>query len=268
MLSHSKKNLCFSKLVKLPEQVLALFIDAYHCFVRSDSRVSEHACYIIVGIDLKGQKDIFGVYTFPGNESSLNWNVVLRDLFDRGLKEPCIIVSDDFPGLHDKLKMVYPKAHHQLCLVHLQRNIRKNLPKQDASQLNEQVKQLIHFDDVHTGKVHLERLFSQYMNNPKYSSYIKTLFEKIEQYTAFLNFPKPVRKHLYTTNVVESVNSLVEKIRISQGGYFNSIEVLELNIYLRRQNLKQTKWKNSVPRIAGEAYEVLQIYNVMYKLSR
>ena len=183
--------------------------------LRSDSRVSEHACYIVVGIDLKGQKDIFGVYTFSGNESSINWNAVLRDLFDRGLKKPCIIISDDFAGLHDKLKMVYPKAHHQLCLVHLQRNIKKNLSKQDASHFNKQIKQLIHFDDAE--KVHLENLFNQYMNNPKYASYIKKLFEKIEQYTAFLNFPKAIRKHLYTTNAVESVNSLVEKIRISQG---------------------------------------------------
>ena len=56
----------------------------------------------------------------------------------------------------------------------------------------------------------------------------------------FTKYPEPLRKHIYTTNSVESVNSLIEKIRIKSGGYFNSINALEINIYLQRVNLRQT----------------------------
>jgi len=69
------------------------------------------------------------------------------------------------------------------------------------------------------------------------------LMEKAEHYMAFIKYPESLRKHVYTTNSVESINSLVEKIRIRSGGYFNSVEVLEINIYLQRENLRRTKWK-------------------------
>ncbi len=72
----------------------------------------------------------------------------------------------------------------------------------------------------------------------KYHRFINTILQKSKHYFAFTKYPDEVRKHIYTTNAVESVNSLNEKIRIKLGGYFNSVDVLEINIYLQRENLK------------------------------
>jgi transposase-like protein len=80
----------------------------------------------------------------------------------------------------------------------------------------------------------------------------------------FTKYPESLRKHIYTTNSVESINSLVEKIRIRSDGYFNSVEVLEINIYLQRENLRRTKWKKAVPMINAHIYEIQQIFQLRY----
>ena len=65
-----------------------------------------------------------------------------------------------------------------------------------------------------------------------------------------------VRSHLYTTNLVESINSMIEEILIKAGGYFKSIEILEINIFLQRECLKQSKWKNPIPKIKLCIYDI------------
>ena len=74
-----------------------------------------------------------------------------------------------------------------------------------------------------------------------------------------MKYPEDLRKHIYTTNAVESVNSIIEKIRINSGGYFQSVEVLEINIYLQRENLRRGKWKNGVPILKKCSYNILQL---------
>jgi transposase-like protein len=81
-----------------------------------------------------------------------------------------------------------------------------------------------------------------------------------------MKYPEDLRKHIYTTNAVESVNSIIEKIRINSGGYFQSVEILETNIYLQRENLRRGKWKNGVPILKKCSYNILQLYNMRYEM--
>ncbi len=76
-------------------------------------------------------------------------------------------------------------------------------------------------------------------------------------------YPEGIRKYI-STNAVESVNSMIEKIRIKSGGYFNSVETLEINIYLQRENLIKTKWKKPIPMIAAHFYDIQQIFQLKY----
>ena len=96
--------------------------------------------------------------------------------------------------------------------------------------------------------------------------FIAAISEKAEFYLAHMKYPEELRKHIYTTNAVESVNSMIEKIRVNSGGYFQSVEVLEINIYLQRENLRRTKWKNGVPSIRKCINNITQLYNLRYKL--
>jgi len=85
--------------------VFALLIDAYHCEIKDGSKVRKAACYIVLGIDMEGKKDIFGLYTFFGKENRADWNKVFEDLINRGLKRVLVVVSDDFQVLSRPSKL-------------------------------------------------------------------------------------------------------------------------------------------------------------------
>ncbi len=87
---------------------------------------------------------------------------------------------------------------------------------------------------------------------------------KIDNYLYFLKYPEEIRRYIYTTNAVESLNSRIEHIRIKLGGYFQSASILEINLMLQIDRLKQGKWKNPVPILRAKAYELLQIFNTKF----
>jgi Transposase and inactivated derivatives len=84
-----------------------------------------------------------------------------------------------------------------------------------------------------------------------YPSFIKRIQANKERYLCFLKYPENLRKHIYTTNPVESINSMIERVRISLGGYFQSAEILEINILIQRDILKNSKWNKPVPALKG-----------------
>ena len=93
------------------------------------------------------------------------------------------------------------------------------------------------------------------------ASFIKRIQANKERCLCFLKYPENLRKHIYTTNPVERINSMIEKARINLGGYFQSAEILEINILVQRDILKNNKWSKPVPALKGSSYEVLQIFN-------
>lgn len=247
---------------QLPEKMFALFIDAYHSNVKKDGKVQESCTYIILAIDLEGKKDIYGLYTIFGSETKGNWLKIFNDLISRGLKKVCIIVSDDFPGVDDAIKSLFPKTDHQLCYVHLQRNIRKNMGKTDASFFNKELTAIRFCKDFDEGVSRFEKLCDKY--SKEYPTYIKELLKKQNNYLCFLNYPEEIRKYIYTTNVVENINSNVERNRINLGGHFQSVQILELNLFLHIQRLKMKKWKKPIPKLTSCIYEMNQIFNLKF----
>lgn len=98
-----------------------------------------------------------------------------------------IIVSDDFPGLSDAIKALYPFTEHQLFYVHLQRNVWRNIAKEDAALFNRELDSIKLSKDYDEGKAKLGDLCSQYKN--RYPTFIKSLSSKIESYLCFLRYP-------------------------------------------------------------------------------
>lgn len=247
---------------ELPEDAFALIIDAYQCDIRENSKVKKATCYVILGIDLEGKKDIFGVYTFFGKENRETWRVVFEDLITRGLKRVLVIVSDDLPGIIETIEAIFPLADHQLCFVHLQRNVRRHMSKEDATQFNRELSKLKSESSLEEAEEGFRLLCERYKD--KYPRFINNIISKAEHYLAFTKYPYEIRKYIYTTNSVENFNSIIEKVRIKSGGYFSSVDNLEINIYLQRENLIQTKWRNPVPRLRAYAYEINQLFQLRY----
>jgi putative transposase len=97
--------------------------------------IRKASVYVLLGIDLQGNKDIFGFYTFFSNENKADWIKVFNDLIDRGLKRIMLIVSDDFPSISKAIETLFPVTDHQLCLVYLQRNVRNQMDREDSKNI-------------------------------------------------------------------------------------------------------------------------------------
>jgi|YelNatPaOPRAMG01_1025707.scaffolds.fasta_scaffold103539_1 putative transposase len=247
---------------ELPENAFAVFIDGYHTEIKDNHKVRKACVYTVLGIDLEGRKEVYGYYTFFGNENRADWLKVLNDLIERGLKRIMVIISDDFPGLMEAVKALYPLTEHQLCYVHLQRNVRRNMGKEDASSFNKELENIKSARDEQEGKERFERLCYQY--KPKYPTFIKSIIPKIDNYLCFLKYPEEIRRYVYTTNSVESLHSRIEQIRLRLGGYFQSVNILEINLMLQIDRLKQRKWRQPIPILKAKAYELLQIFNTKF----
>ncbi|MBC7321358.1 transposase, partial [bacterium] len=190
------------------------------------------------------------------------WRVVFEDLITRGLKRVLVIVSDDLPGIIETIEAIFPLADHQLCFVHLQRNVRRHMSKEDATQFNRELSKLKSESSLEEAEEGFRLLCERYKD--KYPRFINNIISKAEHYLAFTKYPYEIRKYIYTTNSVENFNSIIEKVRIKSGGYFSSVDNLEINIYLQRENLIQTKWRNPVPRLRAYTYEINQLFQLRY----
>ncbi|MGC9091611.1 MAG: IS256 family transposase [Fervidicoccaceae archaeon] len=247
---------------ELPSEALALFIDGYHTEIKDKAKVRKACVYTVLGIDLQGRKDIYGFYTFFGAESRASWLKIFNDLIERGLKKIALIVSDDFSGLTEAIKTLFPLTDHQLCFLHLQRNVRRNMGKEDARLFNRELENIRLSQDYEEAQKRFEQLCQHYQS--KYPTFIKNIQSKVVHYVCFLKYPEEIRRYLYTTNAVENFNSRIEQIRFRLGGYFQSVEILEINLLLQTERLKQGKWKNPLPVLKSRAYEIQQLFNLKF----
>jgi len=247
---------------QLPEDVIGLFIDVYHSETNIDGKVCKSALFVIIGIDFEGNKDLFGLYLYEGCENKGFWLQTLNQLIERGLRRPLIIASDDFPGLKDAVKTLFPKSLHQLCFIHMQRNVRRNMGTEDARTFNDSLKQIRLIKKQKDCVKQFNSLCENYKQ--QYPTFIRGLLDDTENYFAFKHLPKDTQKHFYTTNIVESFNSTIEKIRIRMGGFFQSKEALYLNVFLAVRALSQKKWQKGVPMIKANLYYLQQEFAIRY----
>jgi len=247
---------------QLSQDVLALFIDVYHCQACVNNKVCKVALYVIVGINFEGKKDLFGLYLYEGHETKAFWLQTLNQLIERGVKRPLVIISDDFPGLKEAVKTLFPQALHQLCFIHMQRNVRRNMGADDAKCFNQTLKQIRLMSNVVVCKEKFMELCDSFQN--KYPAFIKALRDDTDNYFAFKHLPIDTQKHFYTTNIVESVNSTLEKLRIRMGGLFQSQQALNVNVFISINGLSQRKWRKGVPMIQANLYELRQLFARRY----
>ena len=246
---------------QLTKDLIAIYIDAYHTQVQEKTRVKKMVLYTVLGLDFQGTKDLLGVYLCAGSESKTLWLQVLNDLIDRGLQRLLLVVSDQFPGLTDAVCTLFPQTTHQLCFVHLQRNVRHNMGPKDAQIFNRALSQIKLESDFEAGMDRLQSLLAQY--EKPYPAFINRLQKQAPRYLAFLHLPEPLRKYFYTTNAVESFHSSLEALRIRSGGFFQSSPTLKLNVFIHYRKL-QSKWQKGVPHVRSHLYWLRQRFAQIY----
>jgi transposase-like protein len=248
---------------ELPSDVMGLFIDAYHAEALLNDKVRKVVIYVVIGIDFTGHKSLYGLYIYAGNESKAFWLQTMNQLIQRGAKNPLFIVSDDFSGLKEAINTLYPQAFHQLCFIHMQRNVHKNMGKNDAQAFNQTLQTIKLLNNQEQAEQQFTVLCQQYEAN--YPFFMQALMSKKSHYLAFLALPQEVRKYFYTTNTVESFNSILEKNRQRMGGFFQSEEALKVNVFLTLRRLHQDKWRNGMPLVKNNLYGIRQLFATRYE---
>jgi len=250
---------------ELPEDVFVLYIDAYRCEMKDKEKgkVRIVTIYTVIGISLEWKKTLYGFYIHKGVEKKAGWLEIFNDLISRGLKKVSLIVSDDFSGLKEAISELFPHTDHQLCLTHFKRNITRNMSKEDAKSFKERFDSLKISNNLDQVANKFETLIVDYKD--KYKSFVSMVWLKRKHYLTFMKYPEAVRKYIYTTNTSENFNRLIERIREKTGGFFQSEDVLGINIILQLDKLKKGKWKNAIPHFKSNEYELLQMHRLKYR---
>ena len=251
---------------ELQQDYYFIYIDAYHCMVKDlkDKRVKKAVVYTVVGIDTNAQKSLLGYYSFFGNENKSTWMEVFQDLINRGLKKVLMFICDDFNGISEAIKAYFPYSDIQKCTVHLARNIYKHMKKEDASFVNKKIKEIKYSCDTFDKGLFIfqTEIIEKFKN--QYPTYIKYLDSKKEEFLAFLKYPETIRKLINSTNAVESVHSTFEKQRIKKGGFFQSMDILNVALFIVTDKLHK-KWKIN-PLIKSKRYELNQMFVMKFEL--
>ncbi len=174
-----------------------------------------------------------------------------------------MIVSDDFPGLKEAIKDLFPETDHQLCLTHFKRNITRHMSQEDAKDFKDQFSQLKIVNSFEEALQKFERLILDYQES--YKSFMAQVWLKREQSLTFLKYPEPIRKYISTTNVSENFHRRLEWLRQHMGGFFQSEEVLGINIILQLDRLSESKWIVANTHFKAHEYELLKIHRLKFK---
>lgn len=151
-----------------------------------------------------------------------------------------------------------PQTFHQLCLVHMQRNVYKNMAKKDVLIFNQSIQAIKLLNSPDLAISQFQSLCEQHKD--KYPYFTKALSAKDNHYFPFMNLPHEIKKYFYSTNSVGSFNSMLEKLSIKSGGFFQSEEYLRINIFFTLKRLNAKKWKKGVPHIIANLYSLRQLF--------
>ena len=214
-----------------------VFIDAVHFSVREENRVVKKAAYIVLGINKEGYKEILGIW-IGENESSKFWLGVLNELKDRGVEDILIMCSDNLTGIKQAIEAAYPKTIQQRCIVHMIRNSVKFISYKDLKNFCNDLKTIYTSKNEKEGYEQLQRVKEKWKD--KYLSAFKTWEENWDAICPFFQFSEKIRKIMYTTNTIESLNRQFRKYTKTKTVFPTDMSLLKC-LYLSVKNISK-KW--------------------------
>lgn len=230
-----------------------VYIDAIHYSVRDEGVIKKLAAYIILGINKSGIKEVLSI-TVGDNESSKYWLSVLNELKNRGVKDILIICSDGLTGIKDAISAAFPKTEQQRCIVHMVRNTLKYVPDKDRKEFAKDLKTIYHAADEKKAQTALDKVTEKW--TPKYPNAMKRWKENWDVVSPIFKFSATVRKVIYTTNAIESLNATYRKLN-RQRSVFPSDTALLKALYLSTFEATK-KWTTTI-RNWGQVYDELSV---------
>lgn len=214
-----------------------LFVDCMYVSIKKEYETKQCAVYVILGYDKDGCKDILGLW-LSENEGKHNWMAIFDEIKKRGVQDVLFISIDGVSGLEEGAKAIFPDVTVQRCIVHLIRNSVKYIPSKDYKDYCGQLKKIYGAPSLKAAEAEFERFRTRWSDYPGAVDVWVRNWRHIEQ---LYNYGSAVRRVMYTTNSIESVNSSFRKVT-KQGSFPNENALYKL-LYLRIQELYK-KWAN------------------------
>lgn len=203
-----------------------LYLDAIRLKIRHNNQVTNRAAYIAVGVDLDGIKHVLGIWV-QDTEGSAFWAHVCADLANRGLSDVLIVCCDGLQGLPEAIEATWPDSMVQTCVVHLIRAASRFVSYTDRKAVAAAFKPVYTAVDETAAKAALDAFADSELGR-KYPSSVATWTNAWARFTPFLAFPPMLRKVIYTTNSIESLNYQLRKVTKNRGHFPNSDAAVKL----------------------------------------
>jgi transposase-like protein len=230
--------------------------------IRENNKVINKAIFLALGVNLEGHKELLGMW-IAENEGAKFWLNVLTELQNRGLNDILITCIDGLKGFTDAINTVYPKTHIQLCIVHMVRNSMKFVPYKDYKVVAADLKKIYHSVTEEEALLNLARFSEQW--NDKYPSISASWQRNWPNLNTLFNYPEDIRKAIYTTNAIESLNSVIRKA-IKNRKLFPNDDSAKKVVYLaimqasKKWTMPIRNWKPALNRFIIEFEERISDY--------
>ena len=201
-----------------------VFIDAVHFSVRDNHIIKKLAAYIILGINDEGRKEVLSI-SIGENESSKYWLGVLNELRNRGVEDILILCADALPGIKESIAVAYPKTEYQRCLVHQVRNTLKYVSYKDKREFANDLKEIYHAPKEEIGYEIMQKVTEKWSG--KYPNSMKSWNTNWDAISPMFKFSPEVRKVIYTTNAIESLNSTYRRLNSQRSVFPNDTSLLK-----------------------------------------
>ncbi len=214
-----------------------VWLDAIHYKIKEEGRYTGKAVYTVLGLDMEGKKDILGLY-LSDNEGANFWLSVLTDLQHRGLHDILIASVDGLTGFPEAINAVFPDTEVQLCIVHQIRNSLKYVASKHQKAFMVDLKPVYKAATLSEAEDALDKLEANW--GKQYPIVLRSWRNKWANLSVYFKYPEPIRRVIYTTNIIESVHRQFRKLTKTKGGFPNENSLLKL-LYLGIQNAS-AKW--------------------------
>jgi transposase-like protein len=232
-----------------------VFLDALRVNIRDEGHVSKKAVYIALSIRLDGQKEVLGMW-IEQNEGSKFWMGILNELKNRGVQDILIAAVDGLTGFPDAINAVFPKTEVQLCIVHMIRNSVKYVPYKDRKGVTGDLKEIYLAPSEDAAAAALEKFAEKW--DCKYPAISKSWRSRWNEVIPYMKFSPEIRRAIYTTNAVESVNYTLQRNLKTRQSFPNDEAAMKLIFMILRRISK--KWTMPI-RNWGEA---MHQFSVIY----
>jgi putative transposase len=239
-----------------------VYLDCIVLKIRQDKRVINKAIYLALGVNMEGHKELLGMW-LSENEGAKFWLSVLTELQNRGVKDILIACVDGLKGFPDAINAVYPQTQIQLCIVHMVRNSVKYVPWKDYKVVTADLKKIYQATTEESALQSLNDFSDKW--DEKYPKISQSWHLHWENLNTLFNYPPDIRKAIYTTNAIESLNSVIRKATKKRKVFPTDESALKV-VYLaiRQASEKWTmpirNWKPALNRFMIEFEDRLKDY--------